>query len=295
MTIHPKISIITVVYNDKAGLELTAKSIISQSQMKDLEWIIIDADSTDGTKEVISQYKEYTTYAISEPDNGIYDAMNKGIRLAKGEYILFINAGDALADKHVIEEVIKDPVFGSVDYISGNTYFTEGGEIIGKHLSPEHITGAYFFCNSLSHQSTLIKTKKIKETGYDTKYSITADAKFFFEDIIIRNASYYKSNIFISKYDVTGVSSNNANLTNRERECFIAELLPKRILEDYSCLVYGETVLEKINIKLKKRGIRHKLISLISILLYSPTAIANRVKLKFKSIKRKNEHKQRGK
>lgn len=282
MKVKPCISIITVVYNDKEGFNRTAQSIISQSSFDQIEWIVIDADSKDGTKDILEKYQSHITHTISEPDNGVYDGMNKGIALAIAEYILFMNAGDIFTDKNVINSLLNEISEKSTDFISGNTYLTKNNEVIGIHLSPKEITGAFFWKNSLSHQSTLIKTKKIKTVGYDTRFKIVADAKFFFEEIILKNASYSKSDIFISKYDITGMSSTNYNLTNKEREQMLQELLPPRIHTDYRRLVSGNTTLERIILRLNKRGFRYKVITLISIILYSPTSIKNRFIMKLK-------------
>ena len=101
-----KISIITVNYNDREGLKKTIESVINQT-WQDFEFIIIDGGSTDGSREVIEQYKDKIDYWISEPDKGIYNAMNKGIKAASGEFLLFLNSGDRLIDKNITEKVIS--------------------------------------------------------------------------------------------------------------------------------------------------------------------------------------------
>ena len=93
-----KLSIITINLNNQSGLIKTIQSVISQT-FKDFEWIIIDGDSTDGSKELLKKHIQHFTHCISEKDNGIYNAMNKGIKLAQGEYIYFLNSGDYLCNK----------------------------------------------------------------------------------------------------------------------------------------------------------------------------------------------------
>lgn len=278
MTRRPEISIITIVYNDRAGLELTAHSIVSQSKFELTEWIIIDADSKDGTKDVIENYKANTSYAISEPDKGRYDGMNKGIALAKGEYTIFMNAGDSFNDNYVIENIIKESSWGNVDYISGNTYGVTDNRITGKQISPSHITATYFLKDTLNHQSTFIRTERLKKYGgYDCEYKIAADSKFFFEDIILRDATYAKSNLFIARYDVTGISGMNPTSVQQEKKRYISTHLPPRIVDDLNRLAFGKTGLERISSRLEHKGLLYLTISAFATLLYSPIAIKNRL------------------
>lgn len=281
MTKNPLISIITIVYNNKEGFEITAKSIVSQSALDKAEWIIIDADSKDGTKNILERYKKYTTYTVSEPDKGRYDGMNKGIAVAKGEYTIFMNAGDAFNNESVIEKIINEPLFGKVDYIAGNTYTVTSNKVTGKCTSPASITARFFFLDTLCHQSTFIRTKRLQEFGgYDINYKITADAKFFYEDIVLRNAKYGKTDIFISKYDVNGISSIEQNAVQQEKTRFISNSIPPRILIDLNRVAFGETYIERISSRLNHKGVIYNIISYFAILLYSPIAIKNRIKMK---------------
>lgn len=281
----PRISIITIVYNDKEGLELTAKSIVSQSALDKTEWIIIDADSKDGTKKILEKYKKYTTYIVSEPDKGRYDGMNKGIAVAKGEYTIFMNAGDAFNDKYVIENILNEPIFGKVDYIAGHTYTVIGNKIVGKHMSPATISARFFFIDALCHQSIVIRTERLKIFGgYDNEYKITADAKFFYEDIILRNAKYKKTDIFISRYDINGISGRELSTVQREKMQFIKNSIPPRILIDLERVAFGETYIERISARLKYKGVIYNFISGLAILLYSPIAIKNRIKMKLRNL-----------
>lgn len=285
MTKNPLISIITIVYNNKEGFEITAKSIVSQSALDKAEWIIIDADSKDGTKNILERYKKYTTYTVSEPDKGRYDGMNKGIAVAKGEYTIFMNAGDAFNNESVIEKIINEPLFGKVDYIAGNTYTVTSNKVTGKCTSPASITARFFFLDTLCHQSTFIRTKRLQEFGgYDINYKITADAKFFYEDIVLRNAKYGKTDIFISRYDVNGISSIEQNAVQQEKTRFISNSIPPRILIDLNRVAFGETYIERISSRLNHKGVIYNIISYFAILLYSPIAIKNRIKMKLRNL-----------
>lgn len=106
----PKLTIITINLNNKAGLQTTIDSVIAQTY-KDFEWIIIDGGSTDGSKELIEKYTNYIKYWVSEPDKGIYNAMNKGIKVAEGEYLQFLNSGDSLFSNSVLSDIFTPPHF----------------------------------------------------------------------------------------------------------------------------------------------------------------------------------------
>lgn len=278
-----KITVITVVYNDCKGLEITANSIISQTSLSNVEWIVIDADSKDGTIDVVRKYKQHITHTISEPDNGIYDGMNKGIGLANGEYTIFMNSGDTFADKDVIKNTLEFISKNEADYISGNTYHTIDNRITGKHIAPSKISATFFFTDALCHQSTFIKTDRLKKYGgYDCKYKITADAKFFFEDIVLRNAKYQKIEIFVSRYGINGISACNPTRVQQEKMQFLSSLLPPLVKEDLQRVAFGKTNIERIFARLKHKGILYRIISIFAIILYSPRALKNRILMRFR-------------
>lgn len=243
-----KLSIITVNYNNCTGLEETIKSVISQKNQS-FEYIIIDGDSNDGSKEVINQYRCSITYAISEPDSGIYNAMNKGVSKANGEYCLFLNSGDILANDNVVNEILEYNT--EADIIVGNTLFNNTSRI---WYAPEKVSMLTLMKVSLSHQSTLIKRDLLLENPYDENLKIIADWKFCIETLIRDNKSYQKYDKVISIYDRTGISCNPAYFSKikNERLSILHELIPERILIDYDKLVSGETDFEKLMIRISK-------------------------------------------
>src|SRR6476620_8472507 len=117
---NKKISIITINYNDKEGLKKTIESVISQT-FKDFEFLVIDGNSSDGGKDVLEQYKAHIDYCVSEPDTGVYNAMNKGIRAATGDFVLFLNSGDLL---------YKNDILGRVNASIDNEYGIYYGDVI---------------------------------------------------------------------------------------------------------------------------------------------------------------------
>ncbi|WP_052496577.1 glycosyltransferase family 2 protein [Pedobacter lusitanus] len=149
-----KLSIITVNYNDSAGLQKTINSVLNQS-LQNFEFIIIDGNSNDGSKELLQQNSEPSIRWISEPDNGIYHAMNKGTRMATGEYLLFLNSGDILFDTEVIKQVDQE-IDGTYGIYYGDIIFEEP-EQQKKIVFPDKLSFTFFYKQSLSHQASFIK------------------------------------------------------------------------------------------------------------------------------------------
>ena len=227
-----KLSIITINYNNKAGLQKTIDSVITQT-FKDFEWIIIDGGSTDGSKELIEKYSHYITYWVSEPDKGIYNAMNKGIVQANGEYLHFLNSGDYLVDSNTLRNIFIKNNYTS-DIIYGNTYILSNPIRESYSLHSNHISCHDLINASICHQSSFIKNILFKKYGlYNEHYKIAADWDFFFRTIVIENCSLQYIDDFIVFYDTNGVSSRNRFSLNKEREAIISQNLPPRIHDDY--------------------------------------------------------------
>jgi glycosyltransferase involved in cell wall biosynthesis len=211
-----KLSVITINLNNAKGLLKTIESVVSQTY-SDFEFIIIDGGSKDDSLEIIKQRKNKINTWISEPDSGIYDAMNKGIAKANGEYCLFLNSGDYLNNKETLTSVFKSPV--EADILYGELIFDNGGT---KRLAkqPDTISLEYLFNENIWHPSTFVKRDLFQKIGnYKTVYKIASDYDFFFNAIVIKKASTHYLNFPISVYDTTGISSdsNNIKLIREER------------------------------------------------------------------------------
>lgn len=168
-------SIITVAYNAERLIEDTMRSIFSQSYA-DYEYIVIDGKSTDDTMSVIEKYRDKIDILISEPDNGIYDAMNKGICLASGRYINFMNCGDFFADESVLE-CVKEITIDNPDVIYGSTIINT---IIGKYLVyPDNLEKVIYKQMPFCHQSTFVKLEVAQTHLFDTDYKAVADYNLF--------------------------------------------------------------------------------------------------------------------
>ena len=147
-----KISVITVCLNEAGALASTCDSIRSQ-RYPNLEWIVIDGASTDGSLDVLRDYEDCITYLMSEPDDGIYDAMNKGIGLSSGDYLLFLNAGDKLADPDVLYSVKP---FSDVGIIYGDIQVTSD-ETSDLLVLPQKLPEDFLIKKMMPHQSSFIK------------------------------------------------------------------------------------------------------------------------------------------
>lgn len=282
------ISVITVVRNNKVGFEYTARSIVNQTADKRLyEWVVIDGASTDGTQDVIRNYTEYICYYVSEPDCGVYDAMNKAIQNSEGDYLIFMNSGDSFSDNHILETVLCSDYIGKYDFLIGNSYdiLPNGKKQID--VIPDQITASLLFKRNLGHQSVFIKRNNFYSatgqfTGYDTSYKIMADAKHFFENIVLNNASVVHTNLVISNYDTTGISSINSFNNEREKTRFLSEALPLRIYNDLNETINGKDALTKICLKLEAYPCLRKILTVAAKAIYLPVFLRNRIKMALK-------------
>lgn len=234
-----KISIITINYNDAEGLRKTLASVASQTYT-DIEHIIVDGASTDGSVDVIREYETINLSStnpirivwVSEKDKGIYDAMNKGVAKASGEYLLFLNGGDALSSPTAIEDVSL--YLNDTDFVIGRSYFSKDGKRCGASplLSERDMSMYYMYLHGINHQSAFIRRNLLINTPYDTRVKINADWLFFVQTIVMRSATVKFVDLFFSDFDLTGVSSNNEAVL-KEREEVLKKVLPERIARDY--------------------------------------------------------------
>ncbi len=209
-----KLSIITINYNDKKGLQKTILSVIKQVY-KDFEFVIIDGGSNDGSKELIEQHSNDLSYWVSELDNGVYHAMNKGIRASKGEYCLFLNSGDELINENALYKVSQH-IF-SEDIIAFDSLII--GIVHSYTCHPKSISIDFLWNSTICHQSAIIKKNLLMKLNYDESLKIVSDWKFFILAIFKAGATYKKVNEIISIYYLNGMSSNpkNDTLINNER------------------------------------------------------------------------------
>jgi len=203
---QPTFSVITVVRNGEDIIENTILSVINQNYLN-LEYIIIDGNSTDGTIDIIQKYEDKINFWISEPDMGIYDAMNKGISKAKGKFVNFMNAGDIFVDSYICQLVAEKIMIKECDVIYGDFIAqsdTNNLEIIVKPKSLDKIWRGMIFC----HQSVFIKVSILKEIPFDLKYKIVADYNQILSMYINNKIFCYMPNV-IAKVAIGGMSYSN--------------------------------------------------------------------------------------
>jgi glycosyltransferase involved in cell wall biosynthesis len=211
----PTLSVITIVYNNERDIERTMLSVLNQTYQQ-IEYVVVDGASTDSTLDIIKRYENRIARLISEEDNGIYDAMNKGLKLATGDYVIFMNSGDEFYANDTVEKVFAsaddaDIYYGETEMI--NDQLQSLGE--RRHKAPENFTWRSFnYGMSISHQAIYIK-RSLTEP-YDPKYQLSADI-----DWIICAAKKAKKIVkvegYVAKYLVGGMSKTKHRQSLAER------------------------------------------------------------------------------
>jgi glycosyltransferase involved in cell wall biosynthesis len=231
------VSIITINKNNAKGLRLTIQSVASQSY-SEIEYIIIDGGSEDESISIIKEYVNSIAYWESKPDKGIYHAMNKGVKMAKGNYCLFLNSGDQLARGDVIHQMLSGIKDEGIIYGNLQKVFSDGRKIIDKNNAGKKVTMLNFFTGTINHCSTLIKRDLFDKYGlYDESLKIVADWKFFLEVVGIHNESLVYKDCLVSIFNMDGISNNNKEVEIKEREKVLKQILPHSVYSDYA--TYG--------------------------------------------------------
>lgn len=210
------ISIITINFNNKSGLLKTIESVVNQTY-KSIEYIVIDGGSTDGSKECIEKYTSSINYYISEPDTGIYNAMNKGLAKASGVYLLFLNSGDYLHNNDVVKKVTQKLDSGLDIYYGNLNFISKLDTKIMKY--PKELKFSYFYNGGyIPHPASFIKKSLFDLVGnYNENFKIISDWDFFVKAICKLDASYTYMDLTITDFDAYGISSD-PTLTSLKKE-----------------------------------------------------------------------------
>ena len=217
---RPRITVVTVVYNGAATLRETIESVLMQTY-NNVEYIIIDGGSNDGTLNVIKEYAPRIAKWISEKDGGIYNAMNKGVALASGSYVNFMNCGDRFAAPDVLEKVAQEASEQTSDILYGDVLIAgrEGAPWLKAAKKDIKVMHHIPFC----HQSTFAKTSLLKRFSFDEKYKMSADFKFF-KQCFLEKCSFAKVDFPIAIFGTSGISNTQRTSGLRENNAVVREL-----------------------------------------------------------------------
>ena len=240
-----KLSIITINLNNAEGLRKTIVSVVFQT-FTDYEFIVIDGGSTDGSVDVIKQYADRITYWVSEPDRGIYHAMNKGIMQANGEYCQFLNSGDWIIEAHGLQHVFEqNPV---EDIVYCNAQIGENIEAYDSRMTLLHFWKGL----QLSHQASFVKKVLFSTYGlYNEEHKIVSDWEFFLRTMIIEQCSYRHIPFLLIYFDPDGISSDFADIDMRDKE-------GEKVIKDNMPMLY-DVYLEFASLRKEANYLRNEL------------------------------------
>lgn len=238
-----KLSIITINYNNCEGLKKTVASVMSQT-WRDFEWIIIDGGSTDGSKEVIEEVaanpESNITFWCSEPDKGIYNAMNKGITHAKGDFLNFMNSGDCYYESITLENVTPR-LTDNYDVFIGDIIWDKSKIVVRQN--PDKVSILEIAINrAFLHQASFIRKSIQEKHLYDEEFRIVSDWKFYIESLIIENAKCLFLNTIICKMEDMGISSTNKDLQLIERKKVLENCFSSSVLQELRNYYYLKSV-----------------------------------------------------
>lgn len=250
-----KISIITVCKNAENAIERTMLSVVTQSCFNEnIEYWIIDGASTDKTVEIIKQYSnKYPIKWISEPDSGIYNAMNKGIKMATGDYLLFLNAGDKLFDEKVISLVLKKFEESDCDFLYTDILTCDFNSLSEAKIKKFNHADKYFlFRDCICHQASFFKKSVFERFGgFNENFKLAADYEMLLK--IMANKSLKKEYLPITAayYDITGISSTSEDVVKEERAT-----IQKHFYSSFETFLYSSWLYQFIRRRLRKMGVK---------------------------------------
>lgn len=265
-----KLTIITINRNNASGLEKTMESVLSQT-CKEYEYVVVDGASTDASVEVIKRFAgSFGGWLkwISEPDKGIYNAMNKGIRMAGGEYVQFLNSGDRLADRDVVSKMYKAlEEKGNPSVLYGNMLkdLPDGRMLRDRSFAGRPITLKGMYRGSFNHSPAYIKRDLFDKYGeYDESLKIVSDWKWYLQSIVLGEEVPVYVNLDVTVFDMTGISETNLDLLDQERRDQLAVLIKPGILSDYDAWKADWDVMER----LRRYPLAYKLVHFMERVLF---------------------------
>lgn len=256
-----KLTIITINYNNISGIKETMESVLSQTS-RDFEYIIVDGASSDLSLQAIrdngiaindmSDIHGISVSCVSEPDSGIYNAMNKGIRIAKGDYIHFLNSGDWLVNESVVSNVLNELNSlqqGGCDYdiFVGNVISVRPDGKKRYDVNDRNVSLFTFYRSTIQHTSAYIRRSLFERFGlYDETLRIVSDWKWYLEAVGLGDATVGFTDLYVSCFDRTGISSTQLDLDKQERRKVLETLLPQNLLKDYDQYYFDIVQMQRI-------------------------------------------------
>ena len=236
------LSIITVNLNNRDGLQRTIDSVVGQT-FTDYEWIVIDGGSTDGSRELIEQYQDHFAYWCSEPDKGIYNAMNKGIAHAKGEWLQFLNSGDLLFNDNILQEIFSNQYYADVIYGDAMRYSSNNTI---QWLVTKKISLSFLMDFSICHQSSFFNKRVFINRCYNESYKLASDWALYLQ-LFLENAYFQYIPYCITYFENEGLTYSKNGIASLEREKIKEKYIPYHIKEDINSLLDYKKKESKIN------------------------------------------------
>lgn len=227
-----KISIITVNLNNLEGLKTTVESVAGQDY-PNIEHIIIDGASTDGSKEFINENNDMFHYSISEKDTGVYDAMNKGVKAATGDYLFFLNSGDTFYSHNTLSLFCTNKPTEDIVYGNACVVYRNGTRKIKTHSNQINLLNS--LTETITHQAMFIKGSVFKEALYNTDFRIISDWIFYFEQVILHKKTSKYVDVTIANFGTDGLSSNS-KLIQQERKTYLTQTFSESYYELYKLM-----------------------------------------------------------
>lgn len=215
-----KLTIATINLNNLDGLQRTLPSIFAQTYTE-YELIVVDGASTDGSKEFIASQQRVDIW-VSEPDHGIYEAMNKAVRLAHGDYCLFMNSGDIFFSPQALEQSVDS--LDGCDYIAGHSVFVENFKSY-TYVPPCELSHEYLFINALNHQALFTRTEILRQYPYNENMRIVSDWEQYFRTWYLHGCTYKKLNAYVAVFFLDGISTVNWPRQLKERDECVRRLI----------------------------------------------------------------------
>lgn len=246
-----KLSVISINRNNASGLEKTLQSVAAQTH-KEFEYVVIDGASTDGSVDVIKKYEPRFAHLkwLSEPDTGIYNAMNKAIRMASGEYVQILNSGDCLAAPDVTDRMLAElEKQGNPSMLYGNMVkcFPDGRKMVDKCFAGQEITMLGMYTGTLNHDPAYIRRDLFEKYGYyDESLKIVSDWKWYLQALILGGEKPQYVDLDVTLFDMTGISETNKELDKKEREAVLEQLFPKAIIADYERFAFPMEQIQRL-------------------------------------------------